>query len=86
MNTIYNEFIHLLFIGIIALFPVINPNGPAFMSACTLSAWTRFKRKKRSRKLLFTLLLFALLHYLAGTGFWNCLGFPFQLFKWQQEL
>lgn len=31
MPTFYHSFVHLLFIGIIALFPVVNPIGSAFI-------------------------------------------------------
>ncbi|MBD1393695.1 MarC family protein [Mucilaginibacter glaciei] len=31
MPQLYEEFVHLVFIGIIALFPVVNPIGSAFM-------------------------------------------------------
>jgi multiple antibiotic resistance protein len=31
MPLFFHPFIHLLFIGIIALFPVVNPIGSAFM-------------------------------------------------------
>ena len=31
MPELYETFIHLTFIGIIALFPVVNPIGSAFM-------------------------------------------------------
>lgn len=45
MTTFYNSFVHLLFIGIIALFPVVNPIGSAFI----VSPYFRDLDKKQKR-------------------------------------
>jgi multiple antibiotic resistance protein len=43
---VYHPFIHLLFIGIIALFPVINPVGSAFIITPYFSHLNRAEKRK----------------------------------------
>jgi multiple antibiotic resistance protein len=51
MNANLHSFIHLLFIGIIALFPVINPFGSAFMVSPYLLRLTEAEKKTAVQKI-----------------------------------
>jgi multiple antibiotic resistance protein len=51
MSTNLHSFIHLLFIGIIALFPVINPFGSAFMVSPYLLRLTQEEKRAAVRKI-----------------------------------
>ncbi len=53
MNASLHSFIHLLFIGIIALFPVINPFGSAFMVSPYLLRLTHDEKRVAVRKITF---------------------------------
>jgi len=53
MNAHYNTFIHLLFIGIIALFPVVNPLGSAFMVSPYFANLDADQKKKAVKKITF---------------------------------
>lgn len=49
----YNTFIHLLFIGIIALFPVVNPIGSAFIVSPFFADLNDREKKRAVRKIVF---------------------------------
>ena len=49
----YNTFIHLLFIGIIALFPVVNPIGSAFIVSPFFENLDDKEKKRAVRKIVF---------------------------------
>jgi len=51
MPTFYHSFVHLLFIGIIALFPVVNPLGSAFIISPYLSNLTSAERRQAVAKI-----------------------------------
>ena len=51
MNADFHSFTHLLFIGIIALFPVVNPFGSAFMISPYLSGLDKNEKKTAVRKI-----------------------------------
>ncbi|MEO6884069.1 MAG: MarC family protein [Bacteroidia bacterium] len=53
MNINYHSFVHLLFIGVIALFPVVNPFGSAFMVTPYFANLTKEEKKKAVRKITF---------------------------------
>ncbi|MGI4749239.1 MAG: MarC family protein [Janthinobacterium lividum] len=57
MNEFYHSFINLVFIGIIALFPVINPIGSAFI----VSPYFVGLNKKEKRKVVQKVSLYAFL-------------------------
>ena len=71
MTEIFHSFIHLLFIGVIALFPVVNPIGSAFIVNPYLAELSKEKKKLAVRKITFyafcicTVSLFAG-HYILG--------------------
>ncbi len=49
--AIFHSFIHLMFIGIIALFPVVNPVGSAFMVNPYLSNLNKADKKKAVKRI-----------------------------------
>jgi multiple antibiotic resistance protein len=51
MSTYYHSLIHLLFIGIIALFPVVNPIGSAFTVNPYFTNLTRAQKKNAVKKI-----------------------------------
>lgn len=51
MEVFYHSFVHLLFIGIIALFPVVNPVGSAFIVNPYLSALDRDEKRRAVKKI-----------------------------------
>jgi multiple antibiotic resistance protein len=53
MNADFHSFIHLLFIGIIALFPVVNPLGSAFIITPYFIGLTQDEKRKAVRKITF---------------------------------
>jgi multiple antibiotic resistance protein len=53
MSEGWHSFIHLLFIGVIALFPVVNPLGSAFMVSPYLIILDKDKRRTAVRKITF---------------------------------
>jgi multiple antibiotic resistance protein len=53
MTTDFHSFIHLLFIGIIALFPVVNPVGSAFIITPYFTNLTEDQKKSAVRKITF---------------------------------
>jgi multiple antibiotic resistance protein len=53
MTSYYNTFIHLLFIGIIALFPVVNPIGSAFIVSPYFEYLDNGQKKSAVRRITF---------------------------------
>jgi len=53
MSTYYNNFVHLVFIGIIALFPVVNPVGSAFMVSPFFANLDDKEKKNAVKKITF---------------------------------
>jgi multiple antibiotic resistance protein len=53
MSEFYESFIHLVFIGIIALFPVVNPIGSAFMVSPYFEHLTRGEKRKAVTQITF---------------------------------
>lgn len=51
MSTYYHSLIHLLFIGLIALFPVVNPVGSAFIVNPYFTNLTRAQKKNAVKKI-----------------------------------
>ena len=49
----YNKFIHLLFIGIIALFPVVNPIGSAFIISPFFAHLDKIEKRRAVRRITF---------------------------------
>ncbi len=68
MNASLHSFIHLLFIGIIALFPVINPFGSAFMVSPYLLRLTHDEKRAAVRKI--TLYAFSICTVSLFAGHW----------------
>jgi len=60
MLTYVHTFINMLFISIVALFPVINPIGSALIVNPYLSQLPDSDKKAAVKKLLFTPFLFVL--------------------------
>ena len=53
MSLIYHPFLHFLFIGIIALFPVVNPIGSAFIVNPYLANLTDVEKRRAVKKITF---------------------------------
>lgn len=53
MSPSLNSFIHLLFIGFITLFPVVNPIGTAFIISPYFAHLNREQKKKAVKKITF---------------------------------
>ena len=53
MNADFHSFVHLLFIGIIALFPVVNPLGSAFIITPYFVGLTDQEKRNAVRKITF---------------------------------
>ena len=53
MPELYETFIHLVFIGIIALFPVVNPVGSAFMVSPYFENLTRGEKRRAVGQITF---------------------------------
>jgi multiple antibiotic resistance protein len=68
MSAYYHSFIHLLFIGIIALFPVVNPIGSALIVNHYFANLTEAEKKKAVRKI--TLYAFCLCAASMFAGRW----------------
>lgn len=51
MSLYYHSFLHLLFIGIIALFPVVNPIGSAFIVNPYFTDLTRSEKRQAVKKI-----------------------------------
>ena len=58
MHAFYHSFVQLLFIGIIALFPVVNPIGSSFIVSPYFANLTRSEKKQAVSKItLYTFLI-----------------------------
>ena len=58
MYAFYHSFVHLLFIGIIALFPVVNPIGSSFIVSPYFANLTRSEKRQAVGKItLYTFLI-----------------------------
>ena len=68
MPLIYHPFIHLLFIGIIALFPVVNPIGSAFIVTPYFSNLSEAEKRTAVKKI--TLYAFFICTITLFTGHW----------------
>jgi multiple antibiotic resistance protein len=68
MNIDFHSFFHLLFIGIIALFPVVNPFGSAFMVSPYLMRLNKDEKKAAVRKI--TLYAFCICTTSLFAGHW----------------
>lgn len=66
MPEFYESFIHLVFIGIIALFPVVNPIGSAFMVSPYFENLTRGEKKKAVGQITFYAFLICTVSLFAG--------------------
>ncbi|MGN6641133.1 MAG: MarC family protein, partial [Mucilaginibacter sp.] len=66
MYHFYHSFVHFLFIGIIALFPVINPVGSAFIVNPYLSNLSRNERRAAVKKIVLYVLLICSVSLFAG--------------------
>src|ERR1700683_3990093 len=68
MAIFYHSFLHLLFIGIIALFPVVNPVGSAFIVNPYLSGLTPEEKRRAVKKI--TLYAFIICTVSLFAGHW----------------
>jgi len=68
MSTYYHSLIHLLFIGIIALFPVVNPIGSAFIVNPYFANLTDAQKKNAVKKI--TLYAFSICIVSLFAGHW----------------
>jgi multiple antibiotic resistance protein len=68
MAIFYHSFIHLLFIGIIALFPVVNPIGSAFIVNPYLSNLSMVEKRRAVKKI--TLYAFIICTVSLFAGHW----------------
>lgn len=68
MNTNFHSFIHLVFIGFIALFPVVNPIGSAFIVSPYFSELSRQERIKAVKRIAFY--SFGICAFTLFTGHW----------------
>ena len=66
MPEFYHSFVHLLFIGIIALFPVVNPLGSAFIISPYLSNLTSAERRQAVGKITFYAFIICTVSLFAG--------------------
>jgi multiple antibiotic resistance protein len=62
----YNSFLHLLFIGIIALFPVVNPIGSALIISPFFAKLDKAERKTAVRKITFYSFIICTVSLFAG--------------------
>jgi multiple antibiotic resistance protein len=68
MPDFYHSFIHLLFIGIIALFPVVNPIGSAFIISPYFAHLNQIEKRKAVSKI--TLYAFCVCTVSLFAGHW----------------
>ncbi|MEE1945816.1 MarC family protein [Pedobacter sp. KR3-3] len=66
MPAFFNSFIHLVFIGIIALFPVVNPIGSAFMVSPYFQSLSTSEKRKAVTKIVFYAFLICTVSLFAG--------------------
>ena len=86
MYHFYHSFIHFLFIGIIALFPVINPVGSAFIVNPYLSNLGRKERRAAVKKIVLYVLLICTVSLFAGTIYWSFLAYQYLWCNWPAAL
>jgi multiple antibiotic resistance protein len=68
MSLIYHPFVHFLFIGLIALFPVVNPIGSAFIINPYLENLNTIEKRKAVKKI--TLYAFSICTVSLFLGHW----------------
>ncbi|MHA4896809.1 MarC family protein [Pedobacter sp. PWIIR3] len=66
MSGFYESFIHLVFIGIIALFPVVNPIGSAFMVSPFFEHLNKAEKRTAVTKITFYAFLICTISLFAG--------------------
>ena len=66
MTTYYHSFIHLLFIGIIALFPVVNPVGSAFIVSPYFANLSKDEKKRAVKKITLYAFFICIVSLFAG--------------------
>jgi len=66
MPDFYESFTHLVFIGIIALFPVVNPVGSAFMISPYFENLTNGEKRKAVGKITFYAFLICMVSLFVG--------------------
>lgn len=66
MNVSIESFVHLVFIGIIALFPVVNPIGSAFMVSPFFEKLNRSEKRKAVTKIAIYAFLVCFVSLFAG--------------------
>jgi len=66
MSNFYHSFVSLLFIGIIALFPVVNPIGSAFIVNPFFSTLTKAEKKQAVGKITLYAFLICIVSLFAG--------------------
>lgn len=66
MPAFFNSFVHLVFIGIIALFPVVNPIGSAFMVSPYFEHLSAREKRKAVNKITFYAFLICTISLFAG--------------------
>jgi len=66
MSIFYHSFVNLLFIGIIALFPVVNPIGSAFIVSPYFATLTSAEKKLAVRKITLYAFLICTVSLFAG--------------------
>jgi multiple antibiotic resistance protein len=66
MSQFYESFLHLVFIAIIALFPVVNPIGSAFMVSPYFENLTRGEKRKAVNQITLYALLICIISLFAG--------------------
>lgn len=66
MPEYLNTFINLTFLGLIALFPVVNPIGASFIVSPYFSGLSRVDRRNAVKKVAFSVLIFCTITLLVG--------------------
>lgn len=66
MSQFYHSFVHFLFIGLIALFPVINPIGSAFIVSPYLANLTKQEKRSAVKRIVFYAFLLCTISLFAG--------------------
>jgi multiple antibiotic resistance protein len=66
MGAYYNSFVHLLFIGIIALFPVVNPVGSAFIVSPYFADLDKAQKKQAVKRITLYAFLICTISLFAG--------------------
>ncbi len=66
ISQFYHSFVHFLFVGLIALFPVINPIGSAFIVSPYLTNLTRQEKRSAVKRIVFYAFLLCTISLFAG--------------------